>query len=458
VAKPESGGRPAAESARSTRRPADTKPPPPSKPPPRPSDGNLAASVKPTGRPTDAAVIRATGRFPAVKPTGRQTQVPSWRPPPRQQTPVWTVLLLLVIVLLLVVLAVLVYSRRGGSGSPSGTGNFETEDRVSLRVVVAGQPAAGVLPLTVRRHGNHEPIRITPAVLPPLVSVQPATLPPDQETVELKVTTEPGVRPMVTSVPLTVEGGGQRKEVWLTLTVLLLPPGYRAAAKTGVEEDAAHRPYYHQIVRDLDPDTSVEFVLVPKINDSDPPTFYIMVNKVSVGLFKRYARDNPRNPPQGWNEKDPADFPALKVRWQDAVGFAEWLGGKLPSAQQWDKAFGRFDRKGRPGPFPGNWTDPKTLNIAVGGKGPRPVGDARDDVSFAGCHDMAGNGLEWTSSTANGSRLEAVEPGRQARILLRGRPWTHPSPLLFDDLQERQTMGTDEADGLVGFRVVLELP
>jgi serine/threonine protein kinase len=452
------------EGVPSTAQPSATKPGVPVKPPEQPSGVKPVPAIKPISRPTDAAIVRNTGRFGSFKPTGRQTQVPpSWRPPQRQQGPVWLVVLLLVVAALLALVALQVFL--GGphvSPAPSGpagadNGPFDTERQLT-RCVIAGQPAK--LPVGVRRHGCREPIRITASELPPHVSIPPVILASGEEKTELTVTAEGGARPKVTLVPLSFDGGGQHADATLRLTVLVLPANNMyLPVGTEIDRDLNDRPYYRRLVRHLDQATTVTFVLVLKSNDGDPETFYIMEDKVSVDLFSRYAKENPKTPPHEWTLDAAPNLPALHVWVQDAARCAAWLGGKLPTAREWDKAFGRFDRKGRTGPFPGNWTDSTRLDIAVHRKEPRPVGEAKDDVSFAGCHDMAGNGLEWTSTLRDRTRrLEAGDLPSGAYVEVRGRPWTAEAPLLFDDLEAPDVKASNETDAYMGFRVVLELP
>src|SRR5262245_29038081 len=55
-------------------------------------------------------------------------------------------------------------------------------------------------------------------------------------------------------------------------------------------------------------------------------------------------------------------MPVLRVTAIEAMLFAQWLGGALPSLEEWDQAAGR-NVKGRQQPFPGDWgkiqQDPK---------------------------------------------------------------------------------------------------
>jgi len=155
-------------------------------------------------------------------------------------------------------------------------------------------------------------------------------------------------------------------------------------------------------------------------------------------------------------------IPVMNVTYNQAVEFAKWLGGSVPSCEQWDSAAGLYRQKvaepWKHGPFTGQWNaGAATPQIAVarGDAGPRPVGEAADDVSPFGCRDMAGNGNEWTSE-------ESPPPG--AMVTLRGQSYDQDRPLAFDDLRAQNRRITnnaqppDEPLSHVGFRIVIEPP
>src|SRR5262249_54551043 len=129
---------------------------------------------------------------------------------------------------------------------------------------------------------------------------------------------------------------------------------------------------------------------------------------------------------------------------------ARWLGGALPTARQWDKAAGFYDRRDHDGPAR------KGTKVAVGlrGKGPLPLGDSSDDVSPLGVRGVAGNGYEFTSD-----RIEE-EGTRRKLVVLRGQRYTASQPLRYADLDQQQqtplTQFVEAASPFTGFRVVIE--
>src|SRR5262249_39265254 len=134
------------------------------------------------------------------------------------------------------------------------------------------------------------------------------------------------------------------------------------------------------------------------------------------------------------------DLPVMCVTVTDALRFARWMDGDLPSTSQWDKASGLYELEGEPrdgeGPFEGPWAKNNKNQIAVqrGMEGPMPVGQASKDVAKPyKCRDMAGNGREWTHSLTDVLNHARVTLESQLvedeRVILRGRGYDVPEPL-----------------------------
>jgi serine/threonine protein kinase len=255
----------------------------------------------------------------------------------------------------------------------------------------------------------------------------------------------------------------------------VLPPGAEAANEATISTDNAGKQHYSKIYI-VKGNVRIPFVLVPgSVGAGEPRTFYIMENKVSVGLFRQFAGENPAEVKNREWEKIAEEnvsehCPALGISVEDADRFAHWVGGasgKLPTLAQWDTAAGRFVTPPRIGPFEGTWE--KNVNppsIAVGDlKAPLEIGAASADKSPFGCQDMSGNGREWTRNlTGSGSRMVPIpKPGPGDRVVLRGRGFEEGRPLNFDDLAKLEEQGRDydnqeytETDRNIGFRVVIE--
>jgi len=142
--------------------------------------------------------------------------------------------------------------------------------------------------------------------------------------------------------------------------------------------------------------------------DSDPTekpqrTVYLDEYRISrtpvtvaqYGAFCRATRRRmPEMPEWGWQ----GDHPIVNVSWHDADAYARWVGGRLPTEAEWEKAARGTD--GRIYPWGNQW-DPSRCRSSVrepGAAKPRgtsPVGAHPFGVSPCGALDMAGNVWEW---------------------------------------------------------------
>jgi hypothetical protein len=97
-------------------------------------------------------------------------------------------------------------------------------------------------------------------------------------------------------------------------------------------------------------------------------------------------------------------FPVVNVNWEDANAFCQWVGKRLPTAEEWEVAAGFAPATGRYYRFPwGTQFQPQLANsLATLVKDTQPVGlyHPQGDSSF-GLMDMAGNVAEWTATSAN---------------------------------------------------------
>ncbi len=137
----------------------------------------------------------------------------------------------------------------------------------------------------------------------------------------------------------------------------------------------------------------------------DVEQFEIGVYPVTNAQYLRFILDTDYEPPKDWQENselnyeiysDKGDHPVVWVSCEDADAYADYIGGRLPTFEEWQYASrGTDDRL-----FPwGNEIDIPRCNTAeLGAEGTTPVGMFKDGVSPFGCYDMLGNVWEWTKT------------------------------------------------------------
>jgi hypothetical protein len=121
-------------------------------------------------------------------------------------------------------------------------------------------------------------------------------------------------------------------------------------------------------------------------------------------------------PPHWHDSRPPAgqeEFPVVNVTWAEAAAYAAWKGKRLPLETEWERA-----ARGTNGVvFP--WGNTWNASAAALQFSPGPVGTREEDVSPAGCRDMAGNVAEWTA--------DAWEKDAAWQVV-KGGSWAGPEP------------------------------
>jgi len=139
------------------------------------------------------------------------------------------------------------------------------------------------------------------------------------------------------------------------------------------------------------------------------PDFYIDKKEVSNGDYKMFIEATGHEAPLLWDDQtlNIPNQPVVGVDWNDADGYCRWLGKRLPTEAEWEKAARGTD--GRAWPWGNTW-DPQKVNHGNGiGYGydesdgwryTAPVGTELG-VSPYGVLNMAGNVYEWTADDFN---------------------------------------------------------
>lgn len=191
--------------------------------------------------------------------------------------------------------------------------------------------------------------------------------------------------------------------------------------------------------------------------------FFIDITPVTNRDYAKFVEATDHAPPTSWKTLSfppgEGDLPVTGVTWQDAVDYAAWVGKRLPSEAEWEKAARGVD--GRTFPWGNkresayaNWSG----NPAFFGKASiKPVGAFPNDKSPYGCLDMAGNVSEWTSSwyQAYGpSGYRSDDFGEKFRVI-RGGSWLSNDPAYLTCT--RRGHARPDTAGDIGFRCVRDV-
>ncbi|HJT34197.1 MAG TPA: SUMF1/EgtB/PvdO family nonheme iron enzyme [Pirellulales bacterium] len=221
-------------------------------------------------------------------------------------------------------------------------------------------------------------------------------------------------------------------------------------------------------------DPTANMVLIPagrflfgdEKEEIDLPAYYIdryEVSQAEYFQFMEYVRRggghkhcHPDEPPDkdhtplDWGRPDLTDprFPVVGLDYWDVWAYAGWVGKRLPTEQEWEKAARGTDD--RLYPWGDHW-DPDRCNWGPSPGNPRTllaVDSMPEGVSPFGCFHMLGNAAEWTASFIDEERR--VHSGR-------GYCWRigHMVPYV---LTYRMAGTTDLRDEGSGLRCALDAP
>jgi len=140
-------------------------------------------------------------------------------------------------------------------------------------------------------------------------------------------------------------------------------------------------------------------------HEVDLKAFAIDIYEVTNGQYKKFIDATGRRSPSHFRNrtypKGKVDHPVTFVNWEDANAYCQWVGKRLPTDQEWEKAARGAD--GRTYPWGEEFANEKAntpLRWKSLGKfgDTMPVGFFEGGISPHGIYDMSGNVWEWTSS------------------------------------------------------------
>jgi formylglycine-generating enzyme required for sulfatase activity len=175
----------------------------------------------------------------------------------------------------------------------------------------------------------------------------------------------------------------------------------------------------------------------------------------------------------GSSVDDRLDHPVTQVSWNDAVAFAAWVGGRLPTEAEWEHAARGGNRHRR---FPWGDEEPTDKRVFCNiwqGQFPRHNTLADGYLATAparsfeptewGLYNLAGNVWEWTSdmfkvrSLSKAAKHRNEQARRAAEKVLKGGSFLcHKSYCYRYRIAARMGLSADSASSNTGFRVAYD--
>lgn len=186
--------------------------------------------------------------------------------------------------------------------------------------------------------------------------------------------------------------------------------------------------------------------------------------EVTTAQYAAFLAQEKLSPPWQWEAVDPAqhhDRPVIGVSWFDAEAYCRWLGARLPTEAEWEKAARGSDGR----LFPWGHQSP-TDGVANFGLGARfsysqvlaPVQRYDTGRSPYGLHQMAGNVAEWVADWYGANYYEtsalknpAGPEGGLFRVV-RGGSWSDLPKYLLT--YGRSKLPPETRNSYTGFRCV----
>jgi formylglycine-generating enzyme required for sulfatase activity len=178
--------------------------------------------------------------------------------------------------------------------------------------------------------------------------------------------------------------------------------------------------------------------------------FRMDLYEVTNAEYARFVRATGHRAPKHWRGPEPPpeinDHPVTNVSESDGAAYAKWVGKRLPSADEWEKAARGDTRRAYPWGDVFNSDNANTLEAGIGKT--TPVRAFPQDLSPYGVIGLGGNVTEWTSTVSDDPEYEGCFVVCGGSYLEMGQMVSLAS---FRRLSQEDALGAD-----VGFRCVKE--
>jgi formylglycine-generating enzyme required for sulfatase activity len=169
---------------------------------------------------------------------------------------------------------------------------------------------------------------------------------------------------------------------------------------------------------------------------------------VTVAQYSKFVEEGAaanREPLHWDSQQGHPNWPVGHVTWHQAAAYCEWVGGRLPTEEEWERA--ARGPNGTKYPWGGD-IDPSRANYDESKIGHlTPVGLYPSGTSAEGVCDMTGSGLEWTASRWSESGADYV--------------WRSSSYLATRNQARssfRSHLPSDGKVSILGFRLASDIP
>jgi formylglycine-generating enzyme required for sulfatase activity len=187
--------------------------------------------------------------------------------------------------------------------------------------------------------------------------------------------------------------------------------------------------------------------------------FLIDKTEVTWRQFRAFAEATGSQPPPTPVSGAPQARPVSFVLWEEADAYCAWVGGRLPTEAEWEKAARGVE--GSRYPWGASW-EPRCNAISGGLHQPEDVGRHGSCVSPYGVLDMQGNMWEWCSDWydeayyAEALRRDPKGPATGSLRVKRGGAWMSQPNWLRSAYRAKASPHSRNVDH--GFRCVHEAP